>query len=180
MPGTFGSNMAFVMLITLAYILASGEARGWRAIVNFAALDTIGIGLFVSDSRSPLVELIAGALIMFWLRGKIASGLKGSFFIVVGLWIALSSMGVFFLERFQTLLKVETFFWQWFSSLMSGLQIALSNPLGVGLGYTGGGTTLCRQKLGRGPSHWQHRQWNRFGRSRAWDTGSGALSLSAF
>jgi len=140
-PGTFGTNMALLILLAFGVIASEAVPLRWRAAAAVAAM-VMGAGIVVSGSRGPVVHLaLAGAVMLVFLPGL---GTKLRMAVRVGLLaglvalVVLVQVGSLFGERLATIGEPESFFWKWFLPLMRGLDIALAHPLGMGLGYTAG------------------------------------------
>jgi len=137
LPGTFGINMAFVMLIALSIVL-SPKIKFIFRLLMIPCLGLMSIGLFFSGSRAPFVILFFGMSIILFLKWKVVTSVW-ILFIMASVTIgSVYFIGSFIIERFSTILDPKEFFWKWAYPLLRGLSIALVNPLGAGLGYTAG------------------------------------------
>ncbi len=141
LPNTFGSNMAFLMLLALSVAASPEVRRLWKflAVLGFAVM---GAGIAASGSRGPVVYLaIATVLGLFFTRGfsrRLTVGLSAVLMATAAVALALFAIGPIVSGRFMTILDPQAFFWKWFLPLSNGIQIAHEHPLGMGLGYTAG------------------------------------------
>jgi len=140
-PGTFGGNMALLMLLAFGVVASPRVRLHWRLLAG-GAFVVMGIGIAASGSRGPVAHLMLAALVGIGFVpgigrrisvGVIASLLAGIAVVLVAVLIG-SVAG----ERFSTIFDPQAFFWKWFGPLSYGLQIARDHPLGMGLGYTAG------------------------------------------
>jgi len=141
MPGSFGTNMAMVMLLAFSIVASRWFRPGLRIIVA-AAFAVMGVGIAASGSRGPVALLIlSGALALAFSPGvwrKVRFAFKGS--IVAGVAI----LGIAFLigpvvsERFSTIFDPQAFFWKWFGPFSYGISLAQQHPFGMGMGFTAG------------------------------------------
>ena len=139
--GTFGGNMALLMLIAFS-VAASTKVRNWLRIASGAAFAVMGAGVAVSGSRGPVALLaLAAAVAMAFVPGiwpKLSIIAKGLLMALAASLVVALFVGPVVGERFATMIDPENFFWKWFGPLTSGIRVALDHPLGMGLGYTAG------------------------------------------
>jgi hypothetical protein len=141
-PGVFGSAMSYLTLIALAGVLSSVTHVAARMAFGLATVVMLS-GLVASGSRSALIEVVLGAVLMVGLNGGIARrlGLIAKVSLVVGLALYLGNrlVGSVAITRFGTILLPQSYFWRWFNPLAEGVRMGLLSPFGFGLGYTSGG-----------------------------------------
>jgi hypothetical protein len=139
MPGTFGSNMALVILIALSMLITQGTRLIFKILLIFC-IGLMWAGLLVSGSRSPFVDLILGITVILFLMGRANISISIIIIIITIISVigALYFLGFFILERFTTIFSFQEFVLKWAGPLQRGLRIAFKNPLGVGMGYTSG------------------------------------------
>ncbi len=141
MPGSFGGNMALVMMLAFS-ILGSRRFRPVVRIAVAAAFAVMGVGIAVSGSRGPVALLLLAAAVALgfspgvWRRFSVA--FKAA--LVAGAAV----VGIAFLigpivsERFITIFDPQAFFWKWFGPLSYGISLARLHPFGMGMGFTAG------------------------------------------
>ena len=136
MPGTFGTNMAFVILIALSMFL-SREIKPPFRLLLLPCMGLMWTGLLLSGSRAPFVALLLGIGTILFLKGKtdIVSISLVAMLTAIG---SIYFIGTFILERFVTISNPQEFFWKWANPLQRGFRIALVSPLGAGMGYAAG------------------------------------------
>jgi len=139
--GTFGGNMAFVMLAAFSVMACATIRVGWR-VVAAALFAVMGAGIAASGSRGPVVILLLAATvaIAFTSGGwsKIGVVFKGAIITGVALLLIVILIGPVVGERFSSIFDPQACFWKWFGPLTYGVRIAREHPLGMGLGYTAG------------------------------------------
>ena len=139
--GTFGGNMALLMLLAFSVAASARFRMRWR-IASAVVFAVMGIGIAASGSRGALAHLmLAGAVGLAFipgLRPRITVGILGAAMASVATVLVIFLIGPVISERFATMIDPQAFFWKWFYPLMNGIGIAQQHPLGVGLGYTAG------------------------------------------
>jgi hypothetical protein len=139
--GTFGGNMALLMLLAFSIASSARSGLAWR-LAAAGAFVIMGIGIAASGSRGPVALLIiAGVLAVMLVRDtrrKLGVVFKAVALAVPAVLAALFVIGPVISERFSTIFDPQAFFWKWFGPLMYGVRTALENPFGMGLGYTAG------------------------------------------
>jgi hypothetical protein len=141
-PGVFGSVMAYITTIALAWLLSS-TTRPFTRILLAMAVTLMLSGIVVSGSRTALVEVVITAVLLIVLSGTLArqakaitrSALVIGVALLIGNWFV-DSVAI---NRFSTILTPQAFFWRWFDPLFEGVRMSLVMPFGLGLGYTGSG-----------------------------------------
>ena len=147
LPGTFGTNMALVMLIAFTIFL-SREIKFPLRLLLLPCLGLMGAGLILSGSRAPFVALFLGIGTILFL--KVKTDIASISLLIVAMLAAVGSIyfiGTFLLERYSTILTPQGFFWKWALPLQRGFRIALVSPLGAGLGYTAGVPGYIRSSM---------------------------------
>jgi hypothetical protein len=140
-PGTFGANMAMLMLLAFSIAASPRTPAQWRlgAAGTFAVM---GAGIAASGSRGPVAHLLlAATLALAFIPGAWRRVRVGSTAVVmtgVALVLVLYVVGPVVSERFSTIFDSQAFFWKWFGPLTYGVRIAQEHPFGMGLGYTAG------------------------------------------
>jgi hypothetical protein len=139
--GTFGGNMALLMLLAFSVAVSSRIRFKWR-IVAAVAFVLMGVGITTSGSRGPVAHLmLAGAVGIAFIPGirpKITVGFLGVLMTGVAVFLVLFLVGPVVSERYSTILDPQSFFWKWFNPLTVGIRVAREHPFGMGLGYTAG------------------------------------------
>ncbi len=139
--GTFGGNMALLMLLAFSVASSARIRTRWR-LVAAALFAVMGAGIAASGSRGPAVQLLlAGAVAVAFASGvwsKVGVAFKGGLMASVAVLLIGVVIGPVVRERFSTIFDPQAFFWKWFGPLTYGLRIAQEHPFGMGLGYTAG------------------------------------------
>jgi len=139
--GTFGGNMAVLMLLAFGVTASSKTRVRWR-VVAAALFAVMGAGIAASGSRGPAVLLllaIAAAVAVASGRwSKLGVALKGGLMAGVALLLIGVLIGPVVGERYSTIFDPQAFFWKWFGPLAYGIRLAREHPFGMGLGYTAG------------------------------------------
>lgn len=142
LPNTFGTSMAFLMLLAFSVLASTEFAARWRVLAA-GAFVILGAGIAASGSRAPLAQLLLAAAVGvvlvpgLWRRvraGLLAAGLVSIGVLVVNALLAGPSIA----DRYVTILDPSVFFWKWFAPLADGVRLAWDHPFGLGLGYTAG------------------------------------------
>ena len=140
-PGTFGGNMALLMLVAFGVVASPRVRAVWRAIAGGVFL-IMGVGIAASGSRGPVAHLMLaaalGVLFIPDLGRRLSVGFTAAVMTGLGLLLVALLIGTVVGERFTTMFDPQTFFWKWFGPLSYGIQVAHDHPLGMGLGYTAG------------------------------------------
>ena len=141
MPGSFGGNMALLMLLAFSIVTSRRFGATVRIALAFA-FGVMGVGIAVSGSRGPVaLLLLPGAVALgfspgVWRRFSVA--FKAA--LVAGAAV----VGIVFLigpivsERFSTIFDPQAFFWKWFGPFSYGISLARMHPFGMGMGFTAG------------------------------------------
>ena len=139
--GTFGGNMALLMLLAFGVVISRGVQMQWR-VASAVAFVVMGAGIGASGSRGPVAHLIlAGAIALVFAPGawsRFGAVLKGAVMAGVAIVVVIFLVGPVVSERFSSIFDPQTFFWKWFGPLVFGLRMAWEHPFGMGLGYTAG------------------------------------------
>jgi hypothetical protein len=139
--GTFGGNMALLMLIALGVTASSRIPVGWRVAAGFT-FAAMGVGIAASGSRGPAAHLLLAAVVSLafipGFRQRVAVGFKALSLTLVAVAAVALFIGPAMTERYASIFDPEAFFWKWFGPFTNGLRIALGHPFGMGLGYTAG------------------------------------------
>ncbi len=139
--GTFGGNMALLMILGFSVVAAQGIGVRWR-LVAAAIFAVMGAGIAASGSRGPVAHLVLAALIALALTSgvwsRVGVAFKGGAVAGVAVLFIVFLIGPVVSQRFSTILDPQEFFWKWFYPLILGVRIALEHPFGMGLGYTAG------------------------------------------
>ncbi len=139
--GTFGGNMAFVMLLAFSVSASPSITTRWR-IFAAAAFAVMGAGIAASGSRGAVAHLLLSTVVALALipgaRPRITALFKVIVMTGVAVILIAFVIGPIVSERFFSILEPRTFFWKWFGPLTDGLGIARAYPFGLGLGYTAG------------------------------------------
>lgn len=139
--GTFGGNMALLMLLAFSVAASPRIGPRWR-IAGAATFAAMGAGIAVSGSRGPVVQLMlaAGIALAFipGVRSKLAVMFKAGVLVGAAVTLIAFVVGPVVSERFSTIFDPQAFFWKWFGPLTGGVGIAQAHPFGMGLGYTAG------------------------------------------
>jgi len=139
--GTFGGNMALLMLLAFS-AAASSRIRLWWRVLAAATFAAMGVGIAASGSRGPLAHLLLAAGLGLALTPGLRRRVIVVFMAVVmagaALVLVVYTIGPIVGERFSTILDPQSFFWKWFGPLTYGIRIAQEHPFGMGLGYTAG------------------------------------------
>lgn len=139
--GTFGGNMAVVMILAFSVAMSREVRSVWRVLAA-AAFPVMGVGIAASGSRGPVALLLlsaAAALVMIaGVKPKLAVMAKVLPMLAVAVFLIVLLVGPVVGQRFSTIFDPEQFFWKWFGPFTRGLSIAREHPFGMGLGYTAG------------------------------------------
>ncbi len=139
--GTFGGNMALLMLLAFSVAVSPRIPIRWRilAATTFAVM---GVGIAASGSRGAVAHLLLAAAVALALvpgiRRRATLGLTAVVMAGSGVVLVVYVVGPVVGERFATIFDPQAFFWKWFFPLIYGLRIAQEHPFGMGLGYTAG------------------------------------------
>jgi putative inorganic carbon (HCO3(-)) transporter len=139
--GTFGGNMALLMLLAFGVAASPRVTPRWR-ILAAVTFSVMGAGIAASGSRGPVAHLLlSAALALILIPGvwpRVGVAFKGAILGGVATLLVAFLIGPAISERFYTILDPQTFFWKWFGPLSYGIQVAQQHPLGMGLGYSAG------------------------------------------
>ena len=139
--GTFGGNMALLMLLAFSVAASPRMRARWR-VVAAAILAVMGAGIAASGSRGPVAHLLLAAVMAVGFTtgmwSKFGVAFKGGVMAAFAVLLIAFLIGPVVSERFSTIFDPQAFFWKWFGPLTYGIQIAREHLFGMGLGYTAG------------------------------------------
>lgn len=141
MPGTFGGNMALVMLLAFSIVVSRHFRALWR-VVAATAFAAMGAGIAVSGSRGPVAMLILAGLVALafspgvWRRMTVF--FKASVVVAAAIASIVFLIGPEVSQRFSTIFDPQAFFWKWFGPFSYGIRLAQQHPFGMGMGFTAG------------------------------------------
>lgn len=139
--GTFGGNMAMLMVLAFSVIASRRISLVWRIIVA-ASFATMGVGIAASGSRGPVAHLLLAAAVgvafVPGMRRRVRVVFVASVMTAIASLLVIAVIGPVVTERFSTLFDPEGFFWKWFGPMSEGIRVATAHPFGMGLGYTAG------------------------------------------
>ena len=140
-PGIFAANMAFLMALTVGAI-GSRYLTNWSRLISAVAFAVMGLGIAVSGSRSGVVHLMMMFLLLPIVGTSFSSRIRalvvGSLVAVLSLWFIAGRVGIVLSERFATIFDTDSIFELYLARMVHAAKVAVSNPLGSGLGYTAG------------------------------------------
>jgi hypothetical protein len=135
-PAAFGTNMMMGLLIALAVLCRRGGSRRLRGLA-IAATPLMAAGLAASGSRTPLVSLVLGMVVILLLhRSRAAMPLI--LLALIGAVAAANLTTARVGERYASILDLSYATQKWLGPLGAGLGVAGRDPFGRGLGYTAG------------------------------------------
>ena len=139
--GTFGGNMALLMLLAFG-VIASPRMRILPRALAAGAFAIMGAGIAVSGSRGAVAQLLLAATVVLafipGVRSQLSVGVMAPVLGAMAVTVVVLLVGPAVSERFSTIFDPQAFFWKWFGPLTGGVQVALEHPFGMGLGYTAG------------------------------------------
>ncbi|MHB8996468.1 MAG: O-antigen ligase family protein [Armatimonadota bacterium] len=152
-PGTFGSMAALTILLSLGLLAytSSPKLRLWSLITALASAG----GLLASGSRTPMVGLLAGILVMLAMSRHRFALVAGMVVIGLGAAIFLKDVSGGGAVRLQKTLTVQGAIERSMYPMMKGLSEGLVHPFGNGIAT---GTGMGRMfysaglKMGEGAS----------------------------
>jgi hypothetical protein len=140
-PGTFGGNMALVMLLAFSVVSSRRVSVAWRTVCAMLFV-VMGVAIAASGSRGPVVHLMLAACVgIAFVPGawrRLSVGFLTLVMSGVAMVLIVFLVGTVVSERFSTIFDPQAFFWKWFGPLSYGISIALQHFFGMGLGYTAG------------------------------------------
>jgi hypothetical protein len=140
LPGVFGVNMAYGLIVAAVVLASSGSSRSMRYLALLGAPLMLA-GLDVSGARYALVAAVVGVTTVLMLQRRRAF-VPILLLAVVGLWGVQSLVTGDVSDRFSTILDLQGTTQKWMTPLSIGFKIASENWIGEGLGYTGGVPSL--------------------------------------
>jgi hypothetical protein len=141
-PGIFGGNMAVLAVIGLG-IATSRSVSGPVRLLVVAALVLMGTGIAAAGSRAPVVHLVVMTSLVPFVTTRFTTRVGTTLKVAVIAFVAvvlvtMSPIAPAVAQRFATLLDPQMFVDVWADRLVLSFQRAVENPIGFGLGYTGG------------------------------------------
>jgi len=129
-PGVFGTAMGFMALVACGLVL-SAKSRVHRTIAA-VAVPVVVIGLFFSGSRSAVIGAALGLVVLFALCRRPVVLMIGLVLLAGGIWQSMRLSDGAVGERMATAT------WEYssnraFGPLVSGYNIALRHPFGLGV-----------------------------------------------
>jgi hypothetical protein len=131
--GVFGNTMAYVLVFAIALLSAPRVAKFERFLLLGAAAP-MAYAIFISGSRTSLMLLGFGLLVIAWQRRNFQNFILIPVTLVVVFKLVVGFTSGASAERFGSLLKFEEVFYRNLIPTQIGWDYMLDNPLGGGLG----------------------------------------------
>jgi hypothetical protein len=138
-PAPFAAMMSFGMLLAAGLVASRASSLSVRTAALVLA-PLLFVAMTLSGTRATLVTLLAGLLVIGWLRGSRGWQLLLLAALVAALHFATVYTAGNILDRFRSLLADEQLAWTYVARpLRTGFAALLEHPLGQGLGRSGVG-----------------------------------------
>ena len=132
----FGSTLTNVIIFAVA-LLSAPESSKWERRIIALSILPMTYGMILSGSRTSLVTLGVGLLLIAWYRRNLINFILLPTAIFVAINIASIATSGAAAERFGELFKLEDVFWRNYIPFEIGLKFMAENPFGGGLGKSG-------------------------------------------
>jgi hypothetical protein len=133
-PGMYAITCAFGIVISVSQFTDSKRIIAERVFWAAGALLSL-YGIFISASRSPLVLVICGSAVIFWIRGFLVKIIPTIAAIVVVILAVAPSLEAVDLSRMAGIFSAEDVSGRLYIVIAPTIDVLLENPLGHGLGY---------------------------------------------
>lgn len=134
--GAFGGTIAYVLVLTVVLISEKSVSSGERTLLAIAALP-MSYAMVLSGSRSSLLTLAIGFLLVAWYRRSLRTFIIVPAVLVLALKLAADYTGGASQYRFSSLFELEGVFKRNLIPAQIGWQFMMENPFGGGLGKSG-------------------------------------------
>ena len=132
-PGAFGGTMAYVIIFGIV-LLSDPQAGKLERFLILAAIIPIAFAMVKSGSRSALISVIFGFVLIAWYRRNLQNFVLIPACIFLALKLGSTFMGGSTSERFSTLLNVQEVYARNAIPTSIGWNYMRENLLGGGLG----------------------------------------------
>ncbi len=132
----FGGTLANVIIFAVA-LLSAPEAPKWERRLIFLCVLPMTYGMILSGSRTSLITLGVGLVLIAWYRRNIVNFILIPVALVAAIKIASIATSGAAVERFGEVLKLEDIFYRNWIPFEIGMNYMSENPFGGGLGKSG-------------------------------------------